>query len=353
MFHGSRPFAEIASDAAHFGSIDTDGTTGMDWGMDARPSLLIIGGTEGPQTGTQGEMEAMAAGAGFRLTGAVTLDDMAERLARTVGVDSLLIDLRDSPHDDARMTALLTTLLAWPGWTDTLPLLLVDLPAVETVAALLHIRLDRLLCDPGLSDIGAGLCLLARERRLRAEAGFHLSDIGRETDGGRLEQLSAEVRRLAQTIDRLAREDQGESSRSLRDRAPAYTPPPASAGEVHDGTDGATREEVRTLLQARRMRDRFLPGELFADPAWDMMLDLLSARLDRKRVSVSSLCIASAVPPTTALRWIAQLTERGLFERHNDPDDARRVFITLSDAASEKLIAWFAAARRSGLRFAS
>ncbi|MET0363652.1 MAG: MarR family transcriptional regulator [Sphingobium sp.] len=355
MFHGSGPFAESAQDTSRLGQIGAIGPGGQEgaetWALDGRPSLLIIGHPSPKRTGTQAEIDAMASGAGFRVIGDVGLDGMADRLALTVGIDALLVDLRGLDGNDPRLTTSLMTLLAWPAWTDARPLLLVDLDAVEAVAALLHIRLDRLLCDPDLSDIGAELCLLARDRRERADAAVHLSDISRETDAGRLEQLSAEVRRLAQTIDRLARDDHGDSQRSLRDRDVDYAPPPGF-GAMVDDREGTTRDEVRVVLQARRMRDRYLPGELFADPAWDMMLDLLGARIDRKRVSVSSLCIASAVPPTTALRWISQLTERGIFERHNDPDDARRVFITLSDEAHDNLIAWFAAARRTGLRFA-
>jgi hypothetical protein len=42
-------------------------------------------------------------------------------------------------------------------------------------------------------------------------------------------------------------------------------------------------------------RARFFQEELFADPAWDMLLDLLQAEIAQHRVPVSSLCIAAAV----------------------------------------------------------
>src|SRR5690606_19580722 len=99
---------------------------------------------------------------------------------------------------------------------------------------------------------------------------------------------------------------------------------------------------------ARRMRDQYLPADLFADPAWDMMLDLLAARLAGQHVSVSSLCIAAAVPPTTALRWIRQLTDRAIFARIDDPTDGRRVFIELTDTAAEAMLAWVQAVRHNG-----
>ena len=100
------------------------------------------------------------------------------------------------------------------------------------------------------------------------------------------------------------------------------------------------------MLRARRIRADFLPGDLFADPAWDMLLDLLAARLEQERVSVSSLCIAAAVPPTTALRWIRTLTDKGLVQRHADPHDGRRVFISLAQETTESMLRWFGASRR-------
>lgn len=310
------------------------------WTLDERPSLLIVA----PE-GRRAELGAMADGAGFRVAAGVALDDMADRLALTVGLDALMIDLRGLAPGKDHLDRILISLLAWPGWSDTRPLLLTDLSAVEAISSLLHVGFDRILCDPLLSEVGTALCLLARE----GPASACLNDAGRETDTVRLEQLSAEVRRLARTIDRLAGESSGDCSRGLRDREMDYAPPPST---TTDEAHGTTREEVRAVLQARRLRERFMPGELFADPAWDMMLDLLAAKIDGKRVSVSSLCIASAVPPTTALRWIAQLTERGIFERRNDPDDARRVFISLSREATDKLISWFSAVRRAGVRLA-
>ena len=102
-------------------------------------------------------------------------------------------------------------------------------------------------------------------------------------------------------------------------------------------------------LRARRLRDRFFRGDLFADPAWDMLLDLTAARVEHTRVSVTSLCIASGVPPTTALRWIGQMTEAGLLERVEDETDRRRVFIRLSADAAERMEACLSALLRNAV----
>lgn len=102
-------------------------------------------------------------------------------------------------------------------------------------------------------------------------------------------------------------------------------------GEATDGAAGvagptpeAVRAQLRREIKARRTRERLLPEGLFADPAWDILLDLTLARLDGRQTPVSSLCIAAAVPTTTALRWIKTLLDRGLIER-------RRHYIHASD----------------------
>ncbi len=100
--------------------------------------------------------------------------------------------------------------------------------------------------------------------------------------------------------------------------------------------------QVRALIKARRARDRYFSAELFSDPAWDMMLDLTAARLEGRSVSVSSLCIAAAVPTTTALRWIRNLCDSGIFERRIDPADARRALVQLSEPTAQAMMCYLA-----------
>ena len=109
-------------------------------------------------------------------------------------------------------------------------------------------------------------------------------------------------------------------------------------------SDGAACDEafIRCILKARLDRNRFLPSHLFADPAWDMLLDLYAAELGQQRVSVCSLCAAANVPATTALRWVASLEREGLVERRPDPLDARRFFLSLSRKASQAMTQYFA-----------
>jgi hypothetical protein len=100
-------------------------------------------------------------------------------------------------------------------------------------------------------------------------------------------------------------------------------------------------ERVIWLIRARRNRVRYLPPELFAEPAWDILLDLLRAELAGERISVSSACIAADVPPTTGLRWLKALEHYGLVLRQCDTRDARRTFVVLSRDTSKALRRYF------------
>jgi DNA-binding MarR family transcriptional regulator len=99
---------------------------------------------------------------------------------------------------------------------------------------------------------------------------------------------------------------------------------------------------IRAYLRARRHRERIIGRELFADPAWDMLLDLYASALEERPVSISSLCLASAVPATTALRQIDSLLAAGLVRRRPDPADRRRRFIRLDELGWRRLNDYFA-----------
>lgn len=150
----------------------------------------------------------------------------------------------------------------------------------------------------------------------------------------RLQQLSEEVGRIANVLAALS---EHESAAAM-----------AAVGGPEDEGERLDAGFIRSIIRVRRMRDHFFKGDLFADPAWDMLLDLMAARVERQRVAVSSLCIAAAVPPTTALRWIKSLCDQGLFVRVADPEDGRRVFIELSGETASRMEAYLRSAQRAG-----
>lgn len=129
-----------------------------------------------------------------------------------------------------------------------------------------------------------------------------------------LQELAAELRQLSERIATAA---------ALEAAGPARA---AENSEIR-------AEWVRRLIYRRRLREKYFDSELFADPAWDILLDLYAAQLEGRKTTVSSLTIAAAVPSTTALRWVQKLTSRGLLIRTAEAGDRRRVYIQLSPEA--------------------
>lgn len=89
--------------------------------------------------------------------------------------------------------------------------------------------------------------------------------------------------------------------------------------------------KLRAILHQHKVRDLVFKMDFFGDPAWNMMLTLMQAYLEKTDVSVSTLRDASGVPATTALRWISRLTQAKLCKRVNDQNDHRRSFIVLTE----------------------
>lgn len=106
--------------------------------------------------------------------------------------------------------------------------------------------------------------------------------------------------------------------------------PSAGSAGASSGLPASAPEALRQVIKRRRAREVCFPSALFADPAWDILLDLTVARIERQDLSVTDVCVAAAVPQTTALRWIGTLEREGLIDRVPDPRDSRRVIVRLS-----------------------
>jgi Winged helix DNA-binding domain len=257
--------------------------------------------------------------AGLRVADVHPIEAAEERLDRQAAVDLVFVAV-DHDHGDA-LDALLRRIARDAragryGSVVSAPPHLIDAVDAALGAAAKVIQ----VCDPSLTELASDIAEVAE----RAPPQLH--DVGRSAQ--RLQQLSKEAERIASALAELSEDETGARARA----------------EHPDGAIDAGK--VRAMIRARRLRDQFFRSELFADPAWDMLLDLMAARLDGQRVAVSSLCIAAAVPATTALRWIKTLTEHGLFVRVADPQDGRRVYIELSDNAAAALENYLRAVQR-------
>lgn len=214
-----------------------------------------------------------------------------------------------------------------------------SLDALDAVFALLDQSHPQIMIAPSRAErvLAVGrACGEAGAARLR-----EMSDEERVS----LLQLSSQVDAIARSLDRMSAHNQAEwgapgtAAAGLRDAGSEFR-----GADHRAGTAGALPDPklVRRIIANRQKRIRFFDANLFADPAWDMLLDLTAARCEGHQVSVTSLCIAAGVPATTALRWITQMVDTGVFQRVADPADKRRAFIALSENAAAGMAGYFA-----------
>jgi hypothetical protein len=123
--------------------------------------------------------------------------------------------------------------------------------------------------------------------------------------------------------------------RSVGDR-PGTQRPQRAPADVSPGSLAAARRMIR----ARLRRQNYFDAALFADPAWDMMLDLFVAEAEGRETPVMNLCLSSQVPETTTLRWVKTLEHAGVVIRQKDEHDQRRVLVRLSPSAAKSLASY-------------
>lgn len=124
----------------------------------------------------------------------------------------------------------------------------------------------------------------------------------------------------------------------LRER-PVIPSRAAGGGVAFNGT---AADLVEGIYRARRLRDDAF-GEIagqFREPTWDILLDLYLAAAKGRPVSVSSACIGSGAPQTTAIRHLALLESAGLVVRSPNPMDNRAGIVTLTEDAIRKVDDW-------------
>jgi len=256
--------------------------------------------------------------------------------------------LLDCPGVSARVTAALVRLDERAARSGAQLVVSTSVAALDEVFACCERSAPQILVDPNQAER-----IVALGRVLAQEPNLRLRELSGD-DRLALLRLTEQVGEIALRLERLGGEGLSRAGGAFRFESPA----PAWRGP--DGEDGDRRlvraprpplpdpRLVRRIIAQRQLRARFFDAELFADPAWDMLLDLTAARAEHVRVSVTSLCIASGVPPTTALRWIGQMTEAGLLERVEDESDRRRAFIALTDGAADAMARYFAELGKRG-----
>ncbi|QLC21033.1 MarR family transcriptional regulator [Parasphingopyxis sp. CP4] len=296
------------------------------------PSVLIVSDSQNGEDQCRSSVDAI----GGRVIGVERPEGARRQIDEKIVFDVALVDLNED--HGPQLDELLQDIERAARAGRYRSVISVPIELVDIVDAHIEHPDIALLCAPGQVDRAAALGLATAGHRLT------LRDIGGERGNARLRRLSEEAARIASALADLSHGD-----------APSVAPGGNALGEAPFAfhaepvrTYRLGAEDIRAIIRMRRSRDRFFDAELFADPAWDMLLDLMAARIEGRQVAVSSLCIAAAVPPTTALRWIRTMTDRGLFVRRSDPRDGRRIFIDLADEAAEALDRWFAEVHDNG-----
>lgn len=288
-------------------------------------------------------------GVGFRVAYSGALDALLEGEIAPLG-DVVLLDC---PCVDAAGMAALTRLDMRIAKSAAQLVVTTSLEALDDVFACFDQSAPQILVDAGRAEI-----VVAVGRTLGCVSGGRIRELAEE-DRLALIRLSEQVDAIAKRLEGLdyAAADAGSTVSQLSDRKNKFKGADGADAQAH--IKGQPRPPlpdprlVRQIIARRQARARFFDAELFADPAWEMLLDLTAAHAEHGRVSVTSLCIASGVPATTALRWIRQMTESGLFERVEDSADRRRAFIMLSERSVDAMARYFAELAKPALAYAA
>jgi hypothetical protein len=93
----------------------------------------------------------------------------------------------------------------------------------------------------------------------------------------------------------------------------------------------------RFLIAERRLVGEHVGFAICPSPTWDILLDLYLARQEDRTIYIWSLCVASNIPLSSAHRKIAELIHQGLLARSSDNMDGRRVSISLTVGAYNRV----------------
>jgi hypothetical protein len=216
--------------------------------------------------------------AGLRAVGQVGIGEALKRLREQAAASGIWVELDEA--GGAELDALLDEAETISSARPFGVVVSVTSDLVDSVASRIFAGNSTWLVDAEPLERAASLATATALANAPARA----NDVSRDPGAERLRQLSDEVSRIATTLARLS--------------AVAPAPEVELRKPVEGDVPDVSVETVRSVIRARRLRSRFFAEDLFADPAWDMLLDLLQAEIAQLRVPVS----ASASPPRSRRR---------------------------------------------------
>lgn len=115
--------------------------------------------------------------------------------------------------------------------------------------------------------------------------------------------------------------------------------PEAGHRPANDSEAAQLGNIARKAAADRRRRSEIAgSGDLFGEPAWDILLNMFIAGCEGRRLTLPAVCSGAGAPESTALRWVTILEKRGMVVREGAPE---RAFLKLSGSASADLADYF------------
>lgn len=283
------------------------------------PRLRILAFASNAQRGGVLVDHLMALG----VTSNLVVDDPTEaiRISGDAEYDAVVVDAAVAPARLEEMLAQVTAIR--PGKSSIGIIHILD-DLTPTPSAATNRSLSPLTQFVAPQHLGAALDALSRSAALTAD------DVQRQ-----VEIIARAAIRLGQRLNSINHSTS--TSPIFRER----DDPVLDEGSSLDVA--STVGVLRRIIRERRVRERYFNEVRFGEPAWDIILDLTLAWFENKTVAVSSLCIASGVPMSTAMRWINDMIEAGTIDRWIDPADGRRTLVRITPATRDAMLRYLAA----------
>lgn len=146
-----------------------------------------------------------------------------------------------------------------------------------------------------------------------------LDEIASDFSAPQMRLLGASLLRLADAIDQDWHPAQVKSRFGWLTRS----------GQIERRALALAQVAIRLRAKAKQ-RTKHLSQEFLGEPAWEMLLELFIQFAGGAAVSTKSLCLASGLADTSALRMIDRLDDAGLIERSQSSVDKRITLVGLS-----------------------
>lgn len=268
-------------------------------------------------------------------------EEMIDALQENAQVDVILSDLRMQQIDGIGLIKRIRTQFKDRPWLQFI--LVTGQATMDTAVSALRLEAVDYLFKPVMPKelLSAVNSAMQRTRQLR----FRLAQPDKALHAEQLSQLARSANMLAAE---LARFSQG-SEADLRDGQGQADLTVGNGDSADPASVEQSRAALRVLSSLGEQKGEIFGDALSPDPAWEMLLELMIGRFTGRRTCVTSLCLASKTPLTTALRRIDALIDAGLVVRSRDLDDRRRTYVQLSELGVQKMQQYLASAGKLGI----